>query len=277
MKTLIQYLLEAAVNTADLENNLKFEKTDIDNILDILDTDEYNHFIELCGERYTKDEVRKGVFLLNHSTHFKIMYEGSLLGIFSVCLPENFKNLLRNNIPGTKRDMSLLKRLFYPFLKAAAIGEPYDIIDKSVYNGLIDDDYPEKIKKYEEKLKEYSEDMLKYRKRMLEYNKKSIELKKEYDKYHDPEIKRQLDDVDYNIHLTGLSLERVNYYKAKCEADAPLDKNGKLVQELAERIMSITGFVVIWQLSKDAKKKIDVNQIALLKIFLTVSSFISIV
>ncbi len=31
--------------------------------------------------------------------------------------------------------------------------------------------------------------------------------------------------------------------------------------------MSKTGFVVIWQLSNKAKKKIDVNQVSLLKIF----------
>ena len=38
-------------------------------------------------------------------------------------------------------------------------------------------------------------------------------------------------------------------------------------EKLVKRIMSKTGFVSIWQLSKDAKKKLDINQIALLRIF----------
>ena len=52
MKSLIQYLFEALVNGPELEKNLKFEETDIEEILDILDTDEYNHFADLCGKRY---------------------------------------------------------------------------------------------------------------------------------------------------------------------------------------------------------------------------------
>ena len=51
MKSLIQYLFEALVNRPQLEKNLKFEKTTPDEILDILDTDEYNHFADLVGEK----------------------------------------------------------------------------------------------------------------------------------------------------------------------------------------------------------------------------------
>ena len=54
MKTLIQYLFEALVNGPELEKNLKFEETDIEEILDILDTDEYNHFVELYGKDMIK-------------------------------------------------------------------------------------------------------------------------------------------------------------------------------------------------------------------------------
>lgn len=199
MKTLIQYLFEATVNTAELEKNLTFEETDLDGILDILDTDEYNHFEDLVGQRVTKDDVRSGVFLLKHSTHFKIMYEGTLLGIFSVCLPENFKDSIRNERVYDLREFSNkrhLRLLFYPFIDAAVNGEPSDLIDKNDYEGVI-----EKINKNQENYADYV---------------------------------RQCNEAN---------------------------------DELIDRIMSITGFVVIWQLSKDAKKKIDVNQIALLKIF----------
>ena len=51
MKSLIQYLFEALVNRSELEKDLKFEKTTPDEILDILDTDEYNHFEDLVGEK----------------------------------------------------------------------------------------------------------------------------------------------------------------------------------------------------------------------------------
>jgi hypothetical protein len=267
MKTLIQYLFEATVNTADLENNLKFEETDIDDILDILDTDEYNHFVELCGERYTKKQVQDGVFLLKYSTHFKIMYEGTLLGIFSVCLPENFKDLLRNNGLTAGRDLSQLGLLFCPFLNAAIDGEPYDILDKHVYTGLVED-YLERVKYNSEKIKEYSEDIQKYETELKEYTKKLNDLQKEYDKYHDSEIKRQINNIQYKIQcVETIDLRDAKCYKTMCERLMRLEKNDKLVKTLVERIMSITGFVVIWQLSKDAKKKIDVNQIALLKIF----------
>ena len=115
--------------------------------------------------------------MLNNSTHFKIMYEGTLLGVFSVCLPENFNNLI-NTIKSnehSRNDYKNLVTLFKPFFRAFSDDAKYDIIDKNDY------------------------------------------------KYH--------------------------------------------IDELVEQIMSKTGFVVIWQLSNKAKKKIDVNQVSLVKIF----------
>ncbi len=147
MKSLIQYLFEALVNGPELEKNLKFEETDIEEILDILDTDEYNHFADLTGERYDKDTVREGVFLLNNSTHFKIMYEGTLLGVFSVCLPENFKDLMnkREQSKYAENDFNSLETLFIPFLTAYLDGEPYDVIDKNIYKEF--EDLEENLKK----------------------------------------------------------------------------------------------------------------------------------
>lgn len=266
MKTLIQYLFEATVNTAELEKNLKFEETNLDDILDILDTDEYNHFVELCGERYTKKQVKDGVFLLRYSTHFKIMYKDTLLGVFSVCLPKNFNDLINDRGPDRSQDMWQLKRLFYPFLKAAIAGEPYDIIDKNIYNGLIKDVDLEKIKKCEEKKKYYADMRQTYDKNFDELTRKYVELAEEYKKHYDSDIKRQLDEI--NDKTIAAEQNKVKMQKLiQVNDDAIRGMISEQTKELVKRIMDVTGFVVIWQLSKDAKKKIDVNQIALLKIF----------
>lgn len=68
MKSLIQYLFEALVNRSELEKNLKFEKTTPDEILDILDTDEYNHFEDLFGEKVSRNDFRKYIFLFDKCT-----------------------------------------------------------------------------------------------------------------------------------------------------------------------------------------------------------------
>ena len=87
MKSLIQYLFEALVNRPELEKNLKFEKTTPDEILDILDTDEYNHFEDLVGEKISKNEFRESIFLFDRCTPYKILYEDKLVGVFSIMLP----------------------------------------------------------------------------------------------------------------------------------------------------------------------------------------------
>ena len=221
MKSLIQYLFEALVNRPELEKNLKFEETDIEEILDILDTDEYNHFADLCGKRYTKDVVRDGVFLLNNSTHFKIMYEGTLLGVFSVCLPKDFNNLVKRVKQDSKKakdDYRDLIKLFLPFVRGYDALEEYDLLDKNDCKEIIED-FLEASKRNLENLKDYDTD---------------IEKAKGWGKNIEREVEQQ----------------RINAAK-----------------NLLNRIMSITGFVVIWQLSNEAKKKIDVNQVSLLKIF----------
>lgn len=96
--------------------------------------------------------------------------------------------------------------------------------------------------------------------------KKMIELQEEYRKSKDPNINHQINDID---------IERRNAYDQREKAYAYKEANNKklkpqlkaAVEEMVKRIMNKTGFVVIWQLSKDAKKKIDVNQVSLLKIF----------
>ena len=225
MKTLIQYLFEALVNGPELEKNLKFEETDIDEILDILDSDEYNHFIELCGKRYDKDVVKEGVFLLNNCTHFKIIYEDTLLGVFSVCLPENFNNLMstKGKNESAYKDFDLLTKLFYPFFNAAISKAPNDILDENDYKDVIED-YLEESKGNLEKLEDIEDSIRKFGREKSKSWKKIIE--------------REIEQQKYKANV-----------------------------KLVNRIMRKTGFVSMWQLSKDAKKKIDVNQVSLLKVF----------
>lgn len=267
MKSLIQYLFEALVNGPELEKNLKFEETDIEEILDILDTDEYNHFVELAGKRYDKDTIRRGIFLLNNCTHFKIMYKGKLLGVFSVCLPENFNNLIKRikqDSTKAKDDYRDLILLFMPFVRGYAALESYDLLDKTDYKDIIED-FLEKSEKFLEIERDYA-DIQKYDNEYAEYYKKMIELEEEYRKSKDPNIKHQLYDIYDKVH---------NAYDRKEKAHASKKANDEKLQpqiresaeKLVKQIMSKTGFVSIWQLSKDAKKKLDINQIALLRIF----------
>lgn len=267
MKSLIQYLFEALVNKADLEKDLKFEETDIEEILDILDTDEYNHFVELAGKRYDKDAVRKGVFLLNNCTHFKIMYERKLLGVFSVCLPENFNNLMNTKEKNkyAEGDYRNLITLFWSFVRGYAALETYDLLDKSDYKDIIED-FLEKSEKLLEIERDYAVDIQRYDNEYNEYYEKMIELEEEYEKSKDPNIRHQLYDID--IKVRNAYDHREKAYATKKATDEKLQPQIMAsVENLVKRIMSKTGFVAIWQLSKDAKKKIDVNQVSLLKIF----------
>ena len=97
MKSLIQYLFEALVNRPELEKNLKFEKTTPDEILDILDSDEYNHFEDLIGEKTSRNEFRENVFLFDECTPYKILYEDKLVGVFSIMLPKSLSKLQDDN------------------------------------------------------------------------------------------------------------------------------------------------------------------------------------
>lgn len=267
MKSLIQYLFEALVNKADLEKDLKFEETDIEEILDILDTDEYNHFVELTGKRYDKDVIREGVFLLNNSTHFKIMYEDTLLGIFSVCLPENFNNLM--NIKGKNKyaynDFDSLTTLFYPFFNAGINGASYDILDETDYNDVIED-YLEESKRNLEKLEDIEDSIQKFEKQKYEYSEKENKLYDEFIKTRDKDTKAQMDSMNNKYNDVIDSIEKYQSWKKITEREIEHQKY-KATVKLVKRIMGKTGYVAIWQLSKDAKKKLDINQIALLRIF----------
>lgn len=173
MKSLIQYLFEALVNRAELEKNLKFEKTTPDEILDILDTDEYNHFEELVGEKMSRDEFRESVFLFDKCTPYKILYEDKLVGIFSIMLPKELSELENDNMHSYRIFISTLK----PIFDALYDGRNFDIINK----------------------------------------------------------------LDYE------------------NTDTP--------REFTKNILSKTAYIGIWQISPEAKRKIDINQVALVKVF----------
>ena len=173
MKSLIQYLFEALVNRPELEKNLKFEKTTLDEILDILDTDEYNHFEDLAGEKMSKNEFRESTFLFDRCTPYKILYEDKLVGVFSIMLPKSLSTLGADSID----DYRIFLQTLTPIYKALLDNYNFNIIDKTDYE-------------------------------------KSIN----------------------HIHFTN-------------------------------NILSKSAYVGIWQISPDAKKKIDINQVALIKVF----------
>ena len=173
MKSLIQHLFEALVNRPELEKNLKFEETTQDEILDILDTDEYKHFKELTGEVMSKDEFAESIFLFNECTQYKILYEDKLVGVFSLMLPKELCELENDKINDYRLFIATLK----PILNALYDGRNFDIIDKSDY------------------------------------------------------------------------------------------EDTSSAREFTKTILSKTAYIGIWQISPEAKKKIDINQIALVKVF----------
>lgn len=173
MKSLIQYLFEALVNRPELEKNLKFEKTTPDEILDILDTDEYNHFEDLAGEKMSKNEFRESTFLFDRCTPYKILYEDKLVGVFSLMLPKSLSTLRDDSIDDY--------RIFIQTLTP-------------VYNALLD---------------------------------------------------------NYNFNI----IDKTDYEKSSSRIS------------FTDRILSKSAYVGIWQISPEAKKKIDINQIALIKVF----------
>ena len=173
MKSLIQYLFEALVNRPELEKNLKFEKTTPDEILDILDTDEYNHFEDLVGEKMSKNEFRESVFLFDRCTPYKILYEDKLVGVFSLMLPKTLDELKDDSLDDY--------RIFLYTLTP-------------VYNALLD---------------------------------------------------------NYNFNI----IDKIDYEKYDTRRD------------FVNNLISKSAYVGIWQISPDAKKKIDINQIALIKVF----------
>ena len=173
MKSLIQYLFEALVNRPELEKNLKFEKTNTDEILDILDTDEYNHFEDLVGEKMSKNEFRESVFLFDRCTPYKILYEDKLVGVFSIMLPKSLSTLRDDSY----EDYIQFAQTLVPIYKSLKDNYNFNIIDKT----------------------------------------------------------------DYEKYDTG--------------------------RDFTINILSKSAYVGIWQISPDAKKKIDINQVALIKVF----------
>ena len=173
MKSLIQYLFEALVNRPELEKNLKFEKTTPDEILDILDTDEYNHFADLVGEKMHKIEFRESAFLFDRCTPYKILYEDKLVGVFSIMLPKSLSKLQ-------------------------------------------DDSYDDYI--------EFAQTLI-------------------------PIYKSLNDNYNFNI------IDKIDYEKYDTRRD------------FVNNLLSKSAYIGLWQISSDAKKKIDINQIALIKVF----------
>ena len=173
MKSLIQYLFEALVNRPELEKNLKFEKTTPDEILDILDTDEYNHFEDLVGEKMSKNEFRESVFLFDRCTPYKILYEDKLVGVFSLMLPKSLSTLRDDSY----EDYIVFAQTVVPIYKSLKDNYNFNIIDK----------------------------------------------------------------IDYEKYDTG--------------------------RDFTINILSKSAYIGLWQISSDAKKKIDINQIALIKVF----------
>ena len=173
MKSLIQYLFESLVNRPELEKNLKFEKTTPDEILDILDSDEYNHFEDLIGEKVSRNYFKENVFLFDECTPYKILYEDKLVGVFSIMLPKSLSKLQDDNY----NDYALFAQTLLPIYKALKDNYSFNIINKN-----------------------------------------------DYEKY------------DYR-------------------------------RDFVNNILSKSAYIGLWQISPEAKRKSDINQIALVKVF----------
>ena len=173
MKSLIQYLFEALVNRPELEKNLKFEKTTPDEVLDILDTDEYNHFADLVEEKVSKNYFREHIFLFDTCTPYKILYEDKLVGVFSIMLPKKLNTLCDDSY----EDYILFSQTLIHIYSAWEDNYNFNIIDKA-----------------------------------------------DYEKY------------DYR-------------------------------RDFVNNLLSKSAYIGLWQISNEAKQKIDINQIALIKVF----------
>ena len=173
MKSLIQYLFEALVNRSELEKNLKFEKTTPDEILDILDTDEYNHFEDLFGEKVSRNDFKEFIFLFDKCTPYKILYEDKLVGVFSLMLPKSLNKLQDDSY----KDYILFAQTLIPIYKSLKDNYNFNVIDKTYYE------------KYDTR------------------------------------------------------------------------------RDFVNNILSKSAYIGLWQISSEAKKKIDINQIALIKVF----------
>ena len=173
MKSLIQYLFEALINRPELEKNLKFEKTTPDEVLDILDTDEYNHFADLVEEKVSKNYFREHIFLFDKCTPYKILYEDKLVGVFSIMLPKTLVALRDDSYD----DYAVFGQTLHPIYKALKDNYNFNVIDKA-----------------------------------------------DYEKY------------DYR-------------------------------RDFVNNLLSKSAYIGLWQISSDAKRKIDINQIALIKVF----------
>ena len=173
MKSLIQYLFEALVNRPELEKNLKFEKTTPDEVLDILDTDEYNHFADLVEEKVSKNYFREHIFLFDKCTPYKILYEDKLVGVFSIMLPKTLVALRDDSYD----DYAVFGQTLHPIYKALKDNYNFNVIEKTDYE------------------------------------------KSEY------------------------------------------------IRDFVRNIVSKSAYIGLWQISPEAKKKIDINQIALIKVF----------
>ena len=161
------------MNRSELEKNLKFEKTTPDEILDILDTDEYNHFSDLVEEKVSKNYFREHIFLFDKCTPYKILYEDKLVGVFSIMLPKTLVTLRDDSYD----DYAVFGQTLHPIYKA---------------------------------------------------------LK---------------DNYNFNV------IEKTDYEKAE------------YIRDFVRNIVSKSAYIGLWQISSEAKKKIDINQIALIKVF----------
>ena len=162
-------------------------------------------------------------------------------------------------------NFDLLTKLFYPFFNAAINKEPNDIIDENEYKDVIED-YLEKSKRNLEYLEDIKDSIQKFEKQKYEYSEKGNKLYDEFIKTRDKDTKAQMDSMHNKFSYVIDRIEKYQSQKKITEREIEQQKY-KATVKLVKRIMSITGFVALWQLSNKAKKKIDVNQVSLVKIF----------
>jgi hypothetical protein len=268
MLTLLDYILESLVNSKELIADMKFEKVNKDKIIDILDTDEFEHGKPLAEET---DGYHGGIegIVKNAINNYVIKYKDNIIGVFGC------SNLYEHKAYGENRFHTLGKEVLtnenYNYLEFG------NLIFNSLLNNHILQAYP-KEDIYEEtntssiiykKIEQYFKDNV--------FDKlnsgRQFRLKQEDDLY-----KKTINSIINNIVLDKSNLLEVykskpnnhgeffhyiNDYKKSKESNEIFD----LYKQLNKKISNLIVYVDYLQMSKDVKKKLDINQFSVIKVF----------
>ena len=98
MKTLFEYIIESLVDFKELREKMSFKECTRKDIVNILNSDEYNFGKDLGYSN--KDDLEEGTMLLemeDTAIFYKILYEDTIIGITSLFYLNNFR-LIKNRV-----------------------------------------------------------------------------------------------------------------------------------------------------------------------------------